>query len=80
MGGLSRHALPAGLADGTLPEERFRTYLTQDCLCLIHYARACGLVLRKSNDLDEMRVATRLLSGLMDTELDMHVRFGPRVA
>ena len=43
------------LATGELPEACFRRYLVQDYLFLIHFARAWGLAIYKSDQLAEMR-------------------------
>ena len=63
------------LAAGTLPERCFRHYLIQDYLFLIHFARALALAAFKADDLTEIRGATAALSGIVDVEMDLHVRF-----
>ena len=57
------HPFVRRLADGTLPEAAFRHYLGQDYLFLIHFARAYGLAVYKSTDLDEMRAAAGAMAG-----------------
>ena len=69
------HAFVRQLAAGTLPERCFRHYLIQDYLFLIHFARAWALAAFKADDLMEIRGATAALSGIVDVEMDLHVRF-----
>jgi thiaminase (transcriptional activator TenA) len=68
------HAFTAGLADGTLPEAAFRTYLVQDYLFLIDFARAYALAVYKSPQLADMREAASGLSAILDAEMNLHVK------
>ena len=69
------HGFVRRLADGTLPEAAFRHYLIQDYLFLIHFARAYGLAVYKSENLDDMRYAAGAMSAIVDTEIALHVKF-----
>lgn len=69
------HAFVRGLADGSLPEAAFRYYLGQDYLFLIHFARAYGLAVYKSETLEDMRQAAAALGAIIDTEMGLHVKF-----
>ena len=69
------HAFVGGLADGSLPEAAFRHYLAQDYLFLTHFARAYGLAVYKSDNLDDMRAASSAISGILDVEMDLHVKY-----
>ncbi|WP_182356820.1 TenA family protein [Komagataeibacter europaeus] len=69
------HPFVHGVANGTLAEGAFRNFLIQDYLYLIQYARACALLVHKSDTLAAMRHAAGLLSGILDTELSMHVGY-----
>src|SRR4029450_6401539 len=53
----TRHEFVLGLARGDLPEAAFRRYLVQDYLFLLHFARAWGLAIYKSETVAEMRGA-----------------------
>ena len=53
----TRHEFVLALARGDLPEAAFRRYLIQDYLFLLHFARAWGLAVYKSDTLAEMRRA-----------------------
>jgi thiaminase/transcriptional activator TenA len=70
----TEHAFTAGLADGTLPEQAFRTYLVQDYLFLIEFARAYALAVYKSPELADMREAAAGLSAILDVEMNLHVK------
>lgn len=60
--------------DGTLPASAFRTYLVQDYLFLIQFARAYALAVYKGRSLADMRAAKAGLSAILDVEMDLHVR------
>jgi thiaminase/transcriptional activator TenA len=70
-----RHQFVLLLASGALPETAFRRYLVQDYLFLIHFARAWGLALYKSDTLDEMRRAQRLVAATLDVEIGLHIDY-----
>ena len=70
-----RHRFVAGIADGSLPESAFRHYLVQDYLFLIQFARAYALAAYKADRVEDMRAASNTLSGILDTEMDLHVRY-----
>ena len=63
------------LASGDLPEACFRRYLVQDYLFLIHFARAWGLGIYKSDALAEMRRAQRLVAATLDVEIGLHIDY-----
>ncbi len=70
----ARHRFTDGLGDGSLPEAAFRTYLVQDYLFLIEFARAYALAVYKSPSLDDMREASRGIAAILDVEMDLHVK------
>ena len=69
------HRFVAGIADGSLPEAAFRHYLVQDYLFLVHFARAYALAAYKADTVEDMRAAAATLSGILDTELGLHVGY-----
>jgi thiaminase (transcriptional activator TenA) len=71
----TRHEFVLRLADGTLPEAAFRHYLIQDYLFLLHFARAWGLAIYKSDTLGEMRRAQNLVAATLDVEIGLHVDY-----
>jgi thiaminase/transcriptional activator TenA len=71
----TKHDFVLLLARGELPEACFRRYLIQDYLFLIHFARAWGLAIYKSDTLGEMRRAQRLVAATLDVELGLHIEY-----
>jgi thiaminase/transcriptional activator TenA len=69
------HAFVDGLGTGALPVAAFRTYLVQDYLFLIQFARAYALAVFKSRTLADMRAAHRGLSAILDKEMDLHLAY-----
>src|SRR5437899_541186 len=69
------HEFVLELASGELPERCFRRYLIQDYLFLIHFARAWGLAIYKSDTLSEMRRAQRLVAATLDVEIGLHIDY-----
>jgi thiaminase/transcriptional activator TenA len=71
----TRHEFVLRLARGDLPEAAFRRYLVQDYLVLLHFARAWGLAVYKSDTLAEMRRAQSLVAATLDVEIELHVDY-----
>src|SRR3984885_166603 len=71
----TRHQFVLRLARGDLPEAAFRHYLIQDYLFLLHFARAWGLAIYKSDTLAEMRRAQSLVAATLDVEIGLHVEY-----
>ena len=71
----TRHEFVLRLGDGTLPEAAFRHYLIQDYLFLLHFARAWGLAIYKSDTLVEMRRAQGLVAATLDIEIGLHIDY-----
>lgn len=71
----THHPFLSELAAGTLPVASFRTYLVQDYLYLIQYARAYALAVYKDPDIAGMRRTARLLADLLDTEIGLHIDY-----
>lgn len=70
-----RHSFVLQLAAGDLPEACFRRYLVQDYLFLLHFARAWGLAVYKSETLPEMRRAQHLVTATLDVEIGFHLDY-----
>jgi thiaminase (transcriptional activator TenA) len=71
----TRHDFVLRLARGDLPEAAFRHYLVQDYLFLLHFARAWGVAIYKSETLAEMRRAQALVAATLDVEIGLHVEY-----
>jgi thiaminase/transcriptional activator TenA len=67
------HDFVRQLGAGTLPQAAFRTYLIQDYLFLIQFARAYALATYKSRTLVDMRAAQAGVAAILD-EMDLHIR------
>lgn len=68
------HPFVQQLASGTLAENAFRRYLTQDYLFLIHFARSYALLVSKLRTLPEMRAAAASMNAILN-ELPLHVGY-----
>jgi thiaminase/transcriptional activator TenA len=66
------HPFVRGLADGSLPIERFRFYLRQDYVFLIDYCRVFALAAAKARELKEIALFANLLHDTLTTEMDLH--------
>ena len=73
--GYTEHAFIKQLAAGSLPDASFRHYLIQDYLFLIHFARAYALAAYKSDNLEDIRAASRSVAAIVDTETSLHIDF-----
>ena len=67
------HDFVRQLGSGVLPETAFRTYLVQDYLFLIQFARAYALATYKSRTLDDMKAAQGGLASILG-EMELHVK------
>jgi thiaminase/transcriptional activator TenA len=71
----TKHDFVLLLARGELPEACFRRYLIQDYLFLIHFARAWGLAIYKSDTIGEMHRGQRLVAATLDVEIGLHIEY-----
>jgi thiaminase (transcriptional activator TenA) len=71
----TRHEFVLRLARGDLSEAAFRRYLVQDYLFLLHFARAWGLAVYKSENLAEMRRAQSLVATTLEIEIGLHIDY-----
>ena len=70
----THHAFVHGLGDGSLPRAAFLHYLVQDYVFLIHFARAWALAVLKAQSREEMRSAASVVDGLVNHEMQLHVK------
>jgi thiaminase II len=68
------HEFIRKIADGTLPEESFRHYLTQDYVYLIHFARAHALAAYKEHHMADIAHAAHLVLSIA-RETKVHVSY-----
>lgn len=67
-----QHPFVRGLADGTLPPERFQVWLRQDYLFLVQYARLFALAAARAPELDTMRGMVDVAHGIIHSEMLLH--------
>lgn len=72
--GYTWHPFVQRLSDGTLPLPAFRTYLIQDYLFLIHFARAKALAVVKGESLQAMRDKAAAVLAILD-ETKLHLKY-----
>ncbi|MCX2929380.1 TenA family protein [Mycobacterium sp. CVI_P3] len=68
------HPFVRGIADGSLPRERFATYVAQDAYFLESFARAYALALARSPDTSTLLALADLIAGVRD-ELNLHASY-----
>lgn len=66
------HPFVCGIADGTLPREKFKFYLVQDYLFLLDYSRVFAHGVIKAPDEATMALFSQLLNETLNTEMDLH--------
>ena len=71
------HPFVTGIADGTLPRERFAGYVAQDAFFLESFARAYALGVAHSPDRATLDVFADLLAGVRE-ELRLHAGYARR--
>lgn len=71
------HAFVQQMGEGSLTESAFRTYLVQDYLFLIQFARAWALAAYKSRLPSDIRAAQAGLAAILD-ETELHLRLCAR--
>jgi thiaminase (transcriptional activator TenA) len=67
-----QHPFVLGIADGSLPIERFAFWVRQDYLFLIEYCRMFALAAARAPDLDTLRRFAELLQATASVEMDLH--------
>ncbi|MCJ1351971.1 MAG: ATP-dependent RNA helicase dbp2 [Icmadophila ericetorum] len=70
----TEHEFIARIADGSLPVEMFKYYLTQDYLFLIQFARANALVSYKATAMPEISAGAKLILHI-EREISLHVHY-----
>ena len=54
------HPFVVQMADGTLPEEKFRYYMLQDYLYLRDYVKIFAAIIQKADDFEQIRFLRRI--------------------
>ena len=68
----NEHPFVKGLADGTLPLEKFQFFMIQDHLYLMQYAKVFALGVLKAKNESDMRLFSSLIASTLDTENALH--------
>ena len=71
------HPFVRGIAEGTLPPDRFTGYIAQDAFFLESFARAYALAIAHSPDRDGLNAFADLLGGVRE-ELNLHASYARR--
>jgi thiaminase/transcriptional activator TenA len=78
-GRLERHPFVLGMADGTLPPERYLFYVEQNLLYLPAYARAIALGVAKTRDSVSLQAFTDSLTNIVQVEIPQNEALRDRV-
>ncbi|KAI9740716.1 MAG: hypothetical protein M1818_004681 [Claussenomyces sp. TS43310] len=70
----TEHKFVAGLADGTLPVEAFKTYLIQDYLYLVQFARANALAAYKAKTMEDIVASSKVVAHIYH-EMALHIEY-----
>lgn len=74
-----QHPFVTGIADGSLPLERFRYYVLQDSYYLSHFARVQALAGAKAPDLHTTARMAIHVQGTAEAELSLHANFSKQL-
>jgi thiaminase/transcriptional activator TenA len=74
------HRFVHALADGSLPPATFLTYLAQDHLYIVQFARAHALAAVRADTLDAMRLGINSARALLEEESKMQEEMAERMA
>jgi thiaminase/transcriptional activator TenA len=69
------HPFVRGIADGSLPVERFAHYVRQDYVFLVEYARMLALGAARATDLQTMRRFADVAQAVLGEEMELHRAF-----
>ncbi len=69
---MMRHPFVLGIGDGTLSDERFKHFMTQDYLYLVAYARVLAMGTVKAPDLTTMSWFASAVDYILNTEMALH--------
>ncbi len=72
---MMRHPFVLGIGDGTLSDDRFRHFMTQDYVYLIDYARCLAMGAVKAPDLDTMSWFAGAVDHILNTEMELHTSY-----
>ncbi|UCD25663.1 MAG: thiaminase II [Gemmatimonadota bacterium] len=72
------HPFVAGLADGSLDEEKFKRWVLQDYRYLMEFARIFAWAVVKADSLESMAWYAKVLDLTLNTEMSLHRQYAER--
>ena len=66
------HPFVSGIANGSLPSEKFVHFMVQDYLYLLEYAKVFSVGMAKTSDLEVMKAFSAYVSSILSGEMDIH--------
>lgn len=66
------HPFVMGIADGTLPLEKFKMYMMQDAYYLKHYGKLLAMLAAKATEEDDIAYFLQMAQFIRDAELQLH--------
>ena len=69
------HPFIKELGEGTLPKEKFKSYLIQDYLYLKEYSKVFCIGVVKATTMDEMKFFYNSIKGAMEDETESHIMY-----
>jgi thiaminase (transcriptional activator TenA) len=72
------HPFVRGIADGTLPEERFKNWVRQDYVYLVQFARVFAWAAAKADRLEAMAWYASALNLTLNGEMELHRKYAAR--
>ncbi len=76
---MMKHPFVSGIGDGSLSENRFRHFMTQDYVYLIDYARCLAMGTVKAPDLETMSWFGGAVDHILNTEMELHRSYCARL-
>lgn len=73
------HPFVVQMADGTLPEEKFRYYMLQDYLYLRDYVKIFAAIIQKADDFEQIRFLSTQLSDTIGETYRTHLPYMQRL-
>lgn len=74
-----QHPFVCGIADGSLPREKFAFYMIQDYLYLYDYAKVFAYGVIKASDAQTMRAFATYVDQILNGEMDIHKGYMARL-
>lgn len=75
----NEHPFILGLADGSLPVEKFKFFIVQDHLYLMQYAKVFAIGMVKARKEEDIRAFASMIPGSLDVEDGIHQTYLPKL-